>query len=149
VIASLAPGKSTCPTSPDPSGSGPEGIRVIFESVGNGAFDKTGTVSGGIYSFASGSGVQTGHYRACGYVTDQAGDFAVRAIDRLGFTVGGTCSGARAKLRKAKRQLRRARRALRRARRQGSRARIRKAKKATRKAKKKVKSARTSRALLC
>jgi hypothetical protein len=149
VLAYLAQGDSACASSPPLDGSTSNGIRVLFESVANGGFIKSATVSGGPYPFASGSGVKTGRYRACGYVTDQAGDFTVRARDRLEFTVGGTCAKAKAKVATARRQLRKARKALRKARRSGSRARARRARKAVSKARKRVKSAKARRRTLC
>lgn len=150
VIVVVGPGKSACAATPGIEWSSSNGIRVMFESVFNGSFSKVAIVQGGAYSsFASGDGLEKGRYRACGYVTDQAGDFTVRATDRQEFTVGGTCAAARSRLSRANRRLRRARRALRRARRQGSARSIRKAKRAVRKARKRVRTARDTRDLFC
>jgi hypothetical protein len=150
VIVYVGQGDSACAPGPGIESTSSNGVRVMFESVSNGSFSKTAFVLGnGYYSYYEGDGLEEGKYRACGYVTDQSGEFTVRATDRQEFTVGGTCAAARSKLARANRRLRRARRALRRARRAGSARRIRRAKRAVRKARKRVRSARATRSKFC
>lgn len=139
-----------------------EGREVgAFSLEPNGPYDFRGVFGGAVLaSYSVDSGLITGKYRICGYVTDDksASSISVPPLvaARLDFTVGGTCPSATAKvtrvegrLKGAKKKLSRAKKKLSKSKKAGARVKAKKAQKKVRQIKRKLKSAKEDRTVLC
>lgn len=145
----FAPGSGPCAsTQPLEQASNSNRELITDGYIENGArIDRRGTFRGESFvDYAVKSGLVTGRYRACGYLSDEANHDATLVLARLDFTVGGTCASATARANKAKRALKNAKAQLKKA---NTSARKKTARKKIKQANKKLKTARKDRKALC
>lgn len=134
-------------------GAKDEGREIAsFSFEPNGPYDLRGIFQGSVFApYAVDSGLITGKYRICGYISDKtsAGGAPPLAAARLDFTVGGTCASATAKVPKVEGQLKKAKAKLSKAGETNVKVRIKKTQRKVKLTRAKLKVAKEDRKALC